>query len=120
MSTKITLANAQKCVNRPAWNSDSLHREKPVHKLEVGRKVEVDGIDSNALPENKEVETVPVILPVFALIRTARAIYTRAKIVHESREELHVSYITINRKGGRELKTDKIEKRDIRTLRIYQ
>lgn len=119
-ASDVQLCTEIKWLNTPAWTSDSLNPEAPVFKLEVAAPpisawdefdLESQGIDVPL--------AVPVKLPRYALIRTTRATYARAKIIHESRNEIRVSYITVNRKGARETKTDVIDKRNIRTIRLF-
>jgi len=102
-ATANVVMDDKRCLNIPAWNAGSLQAEG---------WPKTDPILRTFLPLNLK-------LPVFAHIRTNRATYSRAKIIHENRDELRIVYTTINRKGGRENKTDVIDKRDVRTLRVY-
>jgi hypothetical protein len=92
--TQDVVLESGRGLHKPAWNSSSLQQEQAIDRI------------------GKE-------LPVFAFIKTSNAIYSRAKIIHENREELRVSYAIINRKGGMETKTDIVPKWQIRTLRVY-
>jgi len=85
-----------RCLHKPAWGPTTL---VPVQQIEqIGGR-----------------------LPLYAFIRTNRAIYGRAKIIHESREAIQVVFVKKSSpdKDKVEKKCDEIRKRDILTLRIY-
>jgi len=97
MATRISQnvqMNSSRGLQSPAWSSTSLQQEQAISN--IGKA-----------------------LPVFAFIKTSNAVYSRAKIIHENRDELRISYLSINKKGGRETKTDIIPKWQIRTIRLY-
>ena len=93
-------------VNKPAWSSSTLTVEEEVYPL--GARI-----------EGTEDVIEPLKLPVFAHIRTIRAIFDRVKIIHETRDDFRITYKTINRRGIPEVQTETVRKQDIRVFRLY-
>jgi len=114
----VTLGNDRRTLNRPAWNSASLNSEKPIATHTPDAKPApifcFPGMAESMEPQLNRG------FPAFAYLRTTRAVYTRCLIIAETRENIQVSYFTVNRKGFKETKTDTVDKRDIRTFRVYK
>jgi len=116
--SKVSLGTDHRTLSRPAWNSDSMNPEKPIltHTSD-GKPAPVfvfKGMSKTMSPQTG------LQLPVYALIRTTRAVYARAQIIHESRQDFQIVYTVLSKKKTSDKRSETIEKKDIRTFRILQ